>query len=106
MPYIYPQIEDAHREQNKLSGPCQHNRHYLSEEPSRRRVQVVGENPENCQRYVCRENEPSGGHQQRKPAHRSTPSPEYGAGRNREQQQLGVVETMINRQHGKSGDRR
>jgi hypothetical protein len=99
-------IENAHSEQDERPGARQNSCKNLSGQPCRGQVQVIGENLENSQRdisgvYNCR-----GSHQQRNPANRAVLGPQHGAGRNRQQQELRIVWTMITHEHGKRQDGR
>ena len=66
---------------------------------------AIYETRNNCPRKVSGQYEPCYIEQEREPSDHAALGPEHGAGRNREQEKLGVIRMMTNKQHGKSCDR-
>ena len=65
---------------------------------------MAHETKKNGPRKIAGQHESRGIHHECKPPDQAAFGPEHGASGNREQQELGVLLPMIDRQHGKSRD--
>jgi len=106
MSRINPQIENARHQQNEWRWKDQHDCKNLPGQPGRGQAQDPDKTKQDDPRKIPGQYKRRCIHRQREPTDRAALGPEHGAGGDSEQQKLGVVEAMINGQHGKSRDGR
>ena len=106
VPYIDPKIENAHSEQYERDWPGQSQREKQAGQPRNGLSQVGATDGEQLRGNIAGHDGTRAREQERKPRGCAAPGPEHGEGGKDEQQEAGIVQPMIEREHGKSGNGR